>query len=716
MESPSQLSYVTCVKCDEEGPASRRFCGKCGQLLWEPCIACGEKNPVDERFCGKCGTDLHEKLKAVQQELTEAVSKSDEQARQGRFLDAVEQLQEQVIPDHSQLKHLAEQIAERIETFPQRREQAIEVSNRVVGEAQELIAEQRYPQAHERLTNVPPAFRNQEISTLLVEVASKVEEAQGLRKLVKQALQERNYDALLPQVKRLVELDGDDKQIRNLLSQLQQREQKKTLQESTQLIKIAKGALAKCDYKRAEAALQKLPDVSESDAKTAKTVLLLKECVWLAEQLRTEPFISPTLCMIAERLLKLQPHDQRHAEISKQLQARWRKATREKNQGPIPWAKSPQESSLGVPLAPLRLPAELLGAEKSASCPPQSMSIAFGLALQGLGKASIMTDLAPKEKKGTWLKRLKLRESKQTHQSAWGIDIGARNLKALRLVTDEQGEKIRVAESVVLPLASPNGTGPDDVDPLAEVTQRFLKQHDLTQQVVVLNLPGTQTLGRFFDIPAPNPEKFLEAVEYEMGARIPLEVDQSLFDYHWSELTTATEDAPPQRRVALVAANKKHVESRLQLFDTAGAARLAVQSGCIALGNTVRHVQGPSAKCDGVAVLEIGAETSTFTVLKDSNLWFRGLYLGANAFDKAISNGLSKKICEAELLRSKPEKAAVMHQVHELLLPVFATFAEELQRSLNRYESETCQPVSQLFLCGAGSEQFGLLRFLQSTN
>lgn len=712
-ESPLQASSVRCVQCGEEASLSRRYCGKCGHLLWEPCLVCGENNPVDERFCGKCGSDIDAEVQSAQQELAKVIATVDDQAAKGRFLDAVATLEGLSIAEHSLLQASAAQIRHRIESFPQQRQKAIEFSKRVVGNVHQLLQEKRYERSLEQLTAVPNAFRNQEINDLLEEVETRVRESRALRQRVKDSLQRRDFQSLLPQVERLAELAPDDQQVLGLLAQLQQRQGQRHKQESAKLLAAAKAALAKCDYRQAQEALQKLPANTKNDPDTAKTVLAIKERVWLANQLGTEPFLSPTLLTIAERLLKLQPHDQRHAELAKRLHTRWLKANRENHGKPIPWAKSHETSVLGLPVAPLSLPTELVASAKTDHTSAQGMVVAFGLALQGLGKAEISLDLAPKEKRSSWLNRLTTRGKRQAVQRAWGIDIGTKNLKAIQLVANDQDNTIAVSQSLVVPLRSRDENDEADAASLAEAVQRLVQQCSLDGEDVALNLPGTQTLHRFFDIPAAKPAKFFEAVEYEMRARIPLEAEQVLFDYHWSELPTAN-DGPPQRRVLLAAANRNHVKERLQAFADAGVSRLLVQGDCLALGNAIWHCRPTAAAGETVGVVEIGAGTSNFVILSGSTLWCRGLFHGTDAFDEAIAVGMDKTAHEAELLRCKPETLAAMHELDELLTPEFSSFAEELERTLGRFQNETGQSVSRLYLCGAGSLQYGLLRHLQS--
>lgn len=690
----------------------RRFCGQCGHLLWEPCLKCGEQNPVDEKYCGNCGEGLAASLAECQGQLAALIAEVDSLAEQGRFLDAMQQLEPVTIADHSQLQALAQQIRERLERFPHDRQLAIQRSTTAVADAEALLAQHRYDEAHRHLTSIPPAFRSQEIKDLLAGVVSSREAIQSLRKRVKSALAARQYGELLPDVEKLLKLLPEDAKLRQLREQLSQREQHHHLEQATKLLKLAKKALAGCDYSQARAAVDKLPPLSGLSEELQKLSAAVQERVWLAEQLRSAPLASPALKAVADRLGKLQPHDQENAKLAEQIVIRLKKAAQQKTGKPIRWAKPPVENSLGVVVDQLELPAALMAAEKMTQDKAHSLLVAFGLALQGLGRAAVETDLAPREKKNSWLKKLSRRGKKAEATTAWGIELGSKSLKAVQLHAEENAATSTVVEYAVQPYDYSSGDG-DERAARATAVQKFLAQHPLEGQTVVLSLPGTQTLGRFFDLPAPKPEKFFEAVDYELRARIPLNAERLYFDYHWSELPHDNEQDVPRRRVVLVAAEKMNVDQRLQLFAEAKAAKILVQSDCVALCNAVHQLAGFASDAPK-AVLNVGAATSDFVVITDSTFWFRGLFQGTNAFDKVIATALQKTSREAELLRRNLDKQPALHEVDALLRPEFATLAEEIHKTLRRYHNEMQAEITDLLLCGAGSQQFGLLRHLQA--
>ncbi len=49
---------MKCLRCQQENPASVKFCGECGTRLEVLCPACGAGNPPANKFCHQCGGTL----------------------------------------------------------------------------------------------------------------------------------------------------------------------------------------------------------------------------------------------------------------------------------------------------------------------------------------------------------------------------------------------------------------------------------------------------------------------------------------------------------------------------------------------------------------------------------------------------------------------------------------------------------------------------------
>ena len=715
-----EVSNVRCAGCGEEAPTTRRFCGKCGDQLWDPCLKCHEKNPVDVQYCGHCGSDLATEVANLRKLMKEALETANELATAGRLQNAISTLEPLIDVDHSQLDAFAKEIAGNIQQFEDTRANAIANSATVAAECQQLLVDRRYHAAHEHLERIPPALRNRQLIELAATAQAHVDESNLLRAEVKNALQKKDHGGALAKVARLVELTPDDQQLKKLLNQLEDRQKKSHLMQATKICAAAKAAIGKHEYRQAAAAVGQL-HASLDDEAILQFVAGVKERAWLSEQLRTAPYVTPTLLAIASRFCKLQPDDQRYAQVARQLQARWAKETQANPAQPVRWAKVPAESRLGVPVDLLPVTKSLLGEQQNA-CSPHSMLVAFGLAIQAVGRGAITLDLAHQEKKSAWRDRLKRKGSKRPGSQGWGIEIGSKYLKAMQVMLPADSDRVEVLKSITISHAAalesqPSAAGESITAEVGKSIDQFLEENELSGQSVVVNLPGAKTLARFFDLPAAKPDRFKAAVEYELRARIPLREEETVYDYHSFDLPRDSKQEIAQRRVMLVAANRIHAESLLRPFREAGVGNLSLQSDCLALHNAV-YQELPdlreASEDHSVCVVEIGASGSNFLVLSPSGVWFRGIYAGMSQFDKALVLNRQKTRSDAEALRHRPEQAARMHEIHETLLPEIQSLTEAVQRTLNQVQHETENPVKRVYLCGGGSQQFGLLSHLQS--
>src|SRR5262249_4541613 len=138
------------------------------------------------------------------------------------------------------------------------------------------------------------------------------------------------------------------------------------------------------------------------------------------------------LLHIAERLLKLHPRDAQAKQAIETLrrQSALDPAERLKSNSPRP--RFPAKSHWGFPIAIVRgfAKIDVDGGATKVLRRPDDFCVAIGVALQGLDRARLNTNLLPPEKSGV-LGRLKIRKRPPT--KAWGIDLGQDSIKAVQL-------------------------------------------------------------------------------------------------------------------------------------------------------------------------------------------------------------------------------------------------------------------------------------------
>lgn len=725
---------VQCAGCGSQCEPSVRFCGECGARMWEPCAACGETNPVDKKFCGGCGASLAEALETARQAAIDTLERADAHAEQGRFAEAIKMLDSLELPDHTSLAHFGETATQKSAEIARRREDvALSASERLV-EARELAERGAIREALAAAKQVPPALRGLELRQLHDDLEERLAEVDRLRKVVKEALAEKDYETLSAAVSRLLEIDSTDAKMIALREKLAAQQAKVDQSRGRKKLKSALAALKKCDYRAAAAALEEVP-AADFDEKAQKALLSARERVWLAHQLARAPFVDGTLIAIADRLVKLQSHDEKVAQLRQELTRRWKDGLRKHPGQPISWGKSGgTEDSWKV--SPAELPAEFAKLLAAKGHSPGQFMVAFGLALQAAGAAEMEIDLAPRKRgwgekllggKGR-KKKPRKRNKKGEPIPAWGIDVGAHSLKAVRVIVTDDGHPVVEDFYLASSLPGENEAGQAADSPRAGSTlppgaaaavQRLLEQHDLAGADVAVGMPGALTLGRFFKLPWLSEAKFDEAVRYEARVRIPLDPEDVNIDYIRQEVEA--EDTPDDAeddtdavkvmRVALIAANAAHVEERLDLFRDAGAGSLKICGEGVALANAwLASGKPPEATDKAVAVVDIGAKTTTVAILSREGCWFRGVYAGAAAFDQDIVKQLKLSWQKAEDTRCRLSNASWMHEVDAALAGSFDQVAEQVDRAVTQFENEEGQQVASLVLCGGAAEQYGVLR------
>ncbi|MEM6655897.1 MAG: pilus assembly protein PilM, partial [Planctomycetota bacterium] len=711
---------INCVKCGKVSDESSRFCGGCGARLWEPCPACETVNPIDQRFCGGCGLPIEEALATARREAETVLNDAKQKCEQGHFVDAIQMLDGIKIASHSGLDDLREHVQAQSKEFSERRESVASSADSVLEEARALAESGRIRQALEVAKRIPSALRGLELRTLCDDLEPRVDELRRLRKQVQQGLAEKDYAGVYGPVKRLVEIDPTDDKMNALAAKLDSQRAKLNRAEGRKHLKSALAALKACDYRAAEKHLAKAPE-GEMDEKTAKALAGARERVWLAHQLARAPFANEALVAVADRLAKLQSHDDKVAQLRLELMRRWKEGIRNDAGRPIVWQK-PAEDEPGLDVAPLSGGESASKRLAKKGYPFGQFAVAFGLAIQASGGAEFDIDLAPKRR--SWSSRLSLgRGRKKGAAVAWGVDIGSHSVKALRLVVPESGGDPVVDEVVLAPVsrddADTNGRTDSSLPAgAAEAVAKLLAEQDFADAAVAVGMSSALTLGRFFELPRTTPSKFEEAIRYEARARIPLDPEEVEFDYAETEVTGPSRtrgskqvdgEATPIVRVALVGAARTHVEKRIALFAHAGAQSVQVTSDGVALANACRADAGGTATRadDPVAIVNLGAKTTNVAILFARGCWFRGSYFGCDHFDRELVGQLKCSWQKAEETRRRPSRATWMHQVDDALQPAFEGCAELIERTLAQFENEEGCSVNRVLLCGGGAEQFG---------
>lgn len=707
---------ITCRNCDKTNTSERKFCGGCGAGLWDLCGSCDAEVPVDERFCGICGSNLLDVVAAEIEQAKAKLAEARQLRRELKFeaaLFIIRKLAKSPDPRLDETIEIGLELMREIEAeIAKHRARASDALER----AQMLISGYAYEGAIDELTEIPEQFRTEQIQATLAEAHAKRNEILALSGEIREAIEQKRTSELLPRIERLLTLKPNHPQAQKLAVDLRDR-----------LVASGKKRLSEHRYAEALEQFRAVPRFVRTP-EIDKLAEQAEELAWILNDLRLSPLADQTLLELAERLVKLAPGNQQAAKLKEQISKRLTEASADPRHAAPVWDASPKKTFVGWPVDWLtgskHLRATDAASNDALKAQPGSFFVALGLALQGIGKCAIDVNLAPEEKTNVF-RQFKSLISKKVVRPAWGIDLNAYGLRAVKLIADEKENTVAIAAAEFIKhrkvLSQPEAELERGLI-VAETLKTFLEKHSLADARVIVNMPGQKLLGRFFDLPPLELKKVHDAVQFEARHQIPFSLESLSWDYDLITSSGAHAEAADNRRVTLVAGREFHVQERLATFKEASMHVDVLQSDCLALHNFIAYEFFNAEKKEGAApnsqdaimTVDVGCECTNIVVTSPTVQWFRTINFGGDRFTEPLVKQFKLTFAQAELLKREPQRARKLTQLYATFDPLIDELASEITRSIESFlKLYPDQTLSRIYGVGGGFMLHGLLRKLR---
>ncbi len=290
--------------------------------------------------------------------------------------------------------------------------------------------------------------------------------------------------------------------------------------------------------------------------------------------------------------------------------------------------------------------------------------------------------------------------------AAWGIDIGNRALKAVKLQRTAEG--VRMTDFAAIEHDTILSEAGDNRETLIETAlAKFVGRHDTKRCAVTVSVSGQQSFARFVKLPPVEPKKIPEIVRFEAVQQIPFPLD----DVEWSYQLFERED-DPDVEVGIFAMRKELVNEHVQQFVDHDLDVVAVQTSPLAVYNSVR---ADSRLDKGHAViLDLGAESTDMIIASNDEIWMRSLDVGGNAFTEALAKAFKVEFDKAEEMKRGAKASKYAKRIYQAMRPVFGELVGEVQKSLGFYQSSHRDINVRKIIClGGGFKLNGLSGYLQ---
>jgi type IV pilus assembly protein PilM len=712
-------TVLCCPQCRHENLPQQNYCAQCGAALWEPCLRCGESCAAGESYCGACGARLND-LAAEQVERLQAdCRRAAEMASAFRFEEAIALLGRAGKHDHPRLAaHAARARALLGQLTAERQRQRI-AAEEACRHARQRLAAFDYDGAAGALENVPLPLQDEEMRQLRTQVAERRREIDVLSEELRNAVGQKRLLELPPRIELLLALKPDHPYARSVAAKVQKK-----------FVAAAKKMRAEHRYDQALRLLDQISVWAEG-SEFQQLRREAAESAWLARDLRNAPVVDNTLVTVAERLQQLAPDDARTIRLCHELQRRSRHAKGGQQQQPLPWARPPEQTPLGIPvewLAGFRRVTYAEALDRSAlRLHPGRFAIACGLALAGIKQAALRINLLPAPQRGM-LRRVKSLMRRKSPPSAWGIDVGTSSLKAIKLAWNEAKQQAAIQSALLIEHAKVLNHAVSEAEEeklVGETLKAFLDRQEITTERVCVSLPGRVALSRQIDLPPVNLAKASKLVQFEAPHHFPFPLEQLAWDFQLldrpADLDRGRETSGEKGcRALLIAAKRTTTQHFVDAFQRLDMRVDVLQTDFVALHNFLAHdyfaVPGDPSSSEAfpvVLALDIGCDVTNIVVSSPNSLWFRSCGVAGHSFTRALVKEFNLSIAQAEQQKRAPESAERLSDLYEALSPVFDDLLKEVQQALGIYaEVRPERPAERAVGLGGGFCLHGMLRHL----
>lgn len=696
-------------------PPDRRFCGQCGASLWEKCLQCATVGKASERFCGVCGANREATVEQKARDFDRQIHEAESLLAEFRYEEALAILIPVAEADHPRLQAQAQRANQLIGQATAERDRAREHAESTYREAQRLANQANYQAAIELLQHVPLPMRTEAVGQLLEEMASRLEEIALLESRLQEAANAKRPEALLAHVRRLLELKPDHQHARSLAGKFRER-----------LLALASDRLAKHRYQDAVKFLDQVPGPVR-DARWDDMNRRASELVCLERAVRDAPVVDRALLALVERWRKLSRGDPAAEAAAEELRRRANGAPADASHAAVAWAAPPEEPYLGYSVDWLTRFQRIALAEEFDRSPlverPGCFCVAAGLALQGLGKAVMETNLLPVDRglRGAVGQLWRMRPVR----AAWGLDLGSSALKAVRLALEasEQSATVEACDFIEHRKPLSQTVNPDEEKALIEETLRtFLARNEVRSSRICLGLPARMVLLRPMKLPPADEDKMARLLHYEVRRQFPFPLDELVWSYELLQVprTLDARELP----IALVATRRLPLKDRLGKLEALGLKVDIVQSDCFALCNFLAYEFYPPEEPSlpesapkhesAIALVDVGSDSTTLVVGSPTLAWFHTCGLGSYTLTRMLVQEFNLTVAQAEQLKRNPAAADRFDLANAVMESFFEEVAKEIRMGLSLFaKTHPGQSIDRVFGLGGGFQAHGLLRHLR---
>ena len=297
-----------------------------------------------------------------------------------------------------------------------------------------------------------------------------------------------------------------------------------------------------------------------------------------------------------------------------------------------------------------------------------------------------------------------------------GVDISTSAVRLVELSSNDKGAMtLESYASEPLPRGAIVDNNIENIEQVSEALRRVFRRSGSKIKTVALGMPSTSVITRKIVLSAHLNEDDMEyQVETEASQYVPFALDEVSLDF---DVIGPVENSQEDVEVMLAAARRERVEDRVAAAEAAGMQPVVMDIESHAARAALMHLmtQMPDAdRAQIVALLQIGSQTTTFSVLVDGDVVYeREQAFGGNQLTQDISRAYGLSFEEAEQKKKSGDLPDGYDQ--DVLEPFYESVVQEATRAIQFFfTSSPYTRVDHIVLAGGCAILPGLVDVIGS--
>ncbi|MFO7287786.1 MAG: pilus assembly protein PilM [Gammaproteobacteria bacterium] len=292
--------------------------------------------------------------------------------------------------------------------------------------------------------------------------------------------------------------------------------------------------------------------------------------------------------------------------------------------------------------------------------------------------------------------------SRRKKRPLLGLDITTSSVKLIELVENGRGYRVESYAAEPTPPNSINEKAIVDAEAVGEAVRRAVKRSGTKTREVAIAISGDAAITKVIQLPKGLSETELEGqVELQADQYIPFPMEEVSFDF---EVLGESERDPDMMDVLLVATRTENVEQRQAAVEAAGLVARVVDVEAFAVENACQlltHQMPDGGQDKYIAIVDFGASTTTFSVLKDLKvIYTRDFAFGGQLLTEEIMRTYGLSMEDAG--RAKKEGGLPQNYQPEVLDGFIDDMSQQVSRSLQFFLASGSgrEQPDQILVCG----------------